>query len=280
LGYNFGVSISANTMSLFLTPRNLIAAAVFFLVLAGFFGVLNSFRIKALNDAMSSTIAQQQAAEIRRIAQEKSLKAGEAAVAEANRRIKDVDSKAAKTEADLAQAQKEKADLQAKLDTVEAEVTVLRKNVGELAGKPVTEIPGVPTNAEADAQMDELRHSLDSVEHEKEILSDKLRTMQERVGQMEDERKRRIAARSKPGVRGTILAVNQAYNFVVLGLGGRRGVEPNTEMLVVRDGTLICKIRISSVEPATSIGDIITGSLARGIQVQPGDIVIYGGSNS
>ena len=233
-----------------------------------------------MNDAMLSATAQQQATEIRRVAQDKSLKAREAAVAAANRKIKDADSKAAQAEGDLARAQKDKADLQARLDTMEAEITTLRKNVGEFGGKPATEILGLPANAEADAQMDELRHSLDSAEREKEMLSDKLRTMEKRVGQMEDERKRPMVARSKPGVRGTILAVNQAYNFVVLNLGARHGVEPNTEMLIVRGGTLIGKIRISSVEPATSIGDIITGSLARGVQVQPGDIVIYGGSNS
>ena len=82
------------------------------------------------------------------------------------------------------------------------------------------------------------------------------------------------------GVRGTILAVNQAYNFVVLSLSGRNGVEPHSEMLIVRDGTFIGKIRISSVEPATAIGDIVTSTLARGVQVQPGDIIIYAGSNS
>src|SRR5262249_41988776 len=156
--------------------------------------------------------------------------------AEANQKIKEADTKVARTEADLTQTQKEKADLQAKLDTMEAEVTSLRKSVGEFGGNAVSEIPGLPTNAEADAQMDELRHSLDSAEREKEMLSDKLRTMEKRVGQMEDERKRRMVARSKPGVRGTILAVNQAYNFVVLNLGGRHGVEPNTEMLIVRGG--------------------------------------------
>jgi cell shape-determining protein MreC len=73
--------------------------------------------------------------------------------------------------------------------------------------------------------------------------------------------------------------VNQAYNFVVLNLGARHGVESNAEMLVLRDGALVGKIRISSVEPATAIGDIITNSLARGAQLQPGDSVIYGGTN-
>ena len=77
-----------------------------------------------------------------------------------------------------------------------------------------------------------------------------------------------------------MLAVNPAYNFVVLNLGNRNGVQANAEMLVLREGTIIGKIRISSVEPATAIGDILSSSLARGVQVQPGDTVIYAGSNS
>jgi cell shape-determining protein MreC len=77
-----------------------------------------------------------------------------------------------------------------------------------------------------------------------------------------------------------VLAVNQAYNFVVLSLGARQGVEANSEMLILRGGSFIGKIRISSVEPATAIGDIITSTLARGVQVQPGDTVVYAGNNS
>ena len=90
---------------------------------------------------------------------------------------------------------------------------------------------------------------------------------------------RESSSSHRAGVHGTVLAYNQAYNFVVLNLGARNGVESNSEMLVLRDGTLIGKIRISSVEPATAIGDIITNSLARGVQVQPGDSVIYAGTS-
>jgi len=267
-------------MSLVLTPRNLIAASFLLLALAVVFGVLNNFKIKGWHDAMASATAQQEAAEIRPIAPERNLKGCEASAAEASQKISEAQSRAAKAEADLAQARKEKADLQAKMETAEAEMALLGKNLEEFGGKPVFETPGLPIDTEAHAQMNELRRSLESAERDKDFLSGKLRAMQERVGQLEDERKRRVAASAKPGVRGTILVVNHAYNFVVLDLGGRDGVEPNTEMLVVRDGALIAKIRISSVEPATSIGDIITSSLARGVQVQRGDIVIYGGSSS
>jgi len=75
------------------------------------------------------------------------------------------------------------------------------------------------------------------------------------------------------GVHGTVfLRTIRLYNFVVLNLGGAqwRGTELRNARFC-ETGRLIGKIRISSVEPATAIGDIISNSLARGVQVQPGD---------
>ncbi len=103
---------------------------------------------------------------------------------------------------------------------------------------------------------------------------------QDRVAALEEEKKRRDSGANTAGVHGTVLAVNQAYNFVVLSMGEQQGVVPNSELLVMRQGALIGRIRISSVEPTTSIGDIISNSLARGVQVQPGDTVIYAGNTN
>ena len=158
------------------------------------------------------------------------------------------------------------------------EIATLQKQLVEK--QPTSANPGAPSNAELQAQLEDARQQLDSAEREKSILAEKIQASLERFARAEDEKKQRAVARGKAGVRGTILAVNQAYNFVVLNLGGRNGVEPHSEMLILRDGTFIGKIRISSVEPATAIGDIITSTLARGVRVQPGDIVIYAGSNS
>jgi cell shape-determining protein MreC len=129
-------------------------------------------------------------------------------------------------------------------------------------------------------QLDDTKRELEAAEQEKSVLADKVKAAQDRVAAMEEEKRRREAGANAPGVHGTVLAVNQAYNFVVLSLGERQGVVPNSEMLVMRSGALIGKIRISSVEPTTSIGDIISNSLARGVQVQPGDTVIYAGSTN
>jgi hypothetical protein len=80
------------------------------------------------------------------------------------------------------------------------------------------------------------------------------------------------------GLEGEVLAVNQGWNFVVLSIGDRQGAVANAEMILERDGSQIGKVRITSVEPSTSVADIIPGSLARGVRVQPGDRVIFPGT--
>ena len=85
----------------------------------------------------------------------------------------------------------------------------------------------------------------------------------------------RQKSQMRQGIQGTILAVNQAWNFVVLSIGDRQGVVSNAEMLVQRGGQLIGKVRVTSVEPSTSIADIIVRTVPRGFSVMPGDTVIY-----
>ena len=65
---------------------------------------------------------------------------------------------------------------------------------------------------------------------------------------------------------------------MVLSIGDRQGAVANAEMILQRGGSQIGKVRITSVEPSTSVADIIPGSLARGVRVQPGDQVIFPGS--
>ena len=265
------------------TPGSLSGLAVIFLLLAAFFALLNGHKVKVLRADTASTRAP--------VSASVNAVTDEATGAQQQAR-------AAKAEAAVVEAEKEKADLKGKLDASEQEIAALRQRA---AGAETNSNPSAPsTPAPADnaqssdlqSQVDDLRRQLDGAEKEKELLAEKLQDAQQRPAQVKDAskaetRKRRETASvqrqgsssHRAGVHGTVLAYNQAYNFVVLNLGARNGVEPNSEMLVLRDGTLIGKIRISSVEPATAIGDIMTNSLARGVQVQPGDSVIYAGTS-
>lgn len=260
------------------TPRNLSGLAVVFLLFGLIFAIMNGQKLKAVRANVVSP-------------------AGMVA-AKANGGANATTEQTAKAEAALAQAQKEKADLKGKLDASQQEIAALRQRAAGAEATSQTSAPADPvpaSNAQSpdlQSQLDDLRHQLDGAEKEKALLAEKLQEAQQHQAEpkeapkAENRRRRETASvqRSgsssrRAGVHGSVLAYNQAYNFVVLNLGARNGVEPNSEMLVLRDGTLIGKIRVSSVEPATAIGDIITNSLARGVQVQPGDSVIYAGTS-
>jgi predicted RNase H-like nuclease (RuvC/YqgF family) len=261
---------------------------ILLVVLAAFFGFLNTQKMKALRTTVATAQAARDAAE-RRIREKLNMPGSGGTVAkEQQAKVVEAEKRTAKAEADLAQTQKEKADLQTKLDENQKEITSLQQR-GEETGKDpngstVDSAAATPAvAADSQSQIADLRRQLDGAEKEKTFLSQKLQDMQDHAGQPKETKKKRETAKEsvprRTGLRGTVLAVNQAYNFVVLNLGTRHGVESNAEMLVLREGTLIGKIRISSVEPTTAIGDIIGNSLALGAQMQPGDSVIYAGTN-
>jgi hypothetical protein len=265
------------------TPKGVAGFAILLLVLAAFFGFLNTQKMKTLRANLATAQAARDTAE-RGIREKLNPSAG--AAVQDQGKVAQAENRAAKAEAELAQIQKEKADLQTKLDENQKEIASLHTPVQEAEKKPnasPADNSATAPAADLQSQVDDLRQQLDSAEKEKAFLSEKLQDVQNRADQPKEGKKRRESVREtaprRTGLRGTILAVNQAYNFVVLNLGTRHGVESNAEMLVLRDGALVGKIRISSVEPATAIGDIITGSLARGAQIQSGDNVIYAGTN-
>jgi hypothetical protein len=259
------------------TSKVLIGLSVLFLTLSAVFGVLNTSKTRELREEAERKEFARAEAERLRIAKEREIKTREDSVAAAAAQSAEAENRIASAEADLIRTQTEKSDLQAKLQARESEIAELRQRLE--AAPPQDLMPDalpMPGAGDLQTQLEETRRQLDSAEREKQLLAERIRT-QERSTEPEAPRTRRAATRA-PGLRGTVLAVNQAYNFVVLNLGGRQGLESNAEMLVIRGGTVIGKIRISSVEPATAIGDIVTNSLARGVQVQPGDTVIYAGT--
>ena len=261
-------------------PKILIILTVLFLTLSAVFGVLNTNKTRALRDVAARSDTARAESEQIRIAREKAIRTREAKLAETAARSTENENKVATAETDLIKSQSERADLQAQVQANRTQIAELQKRLEESAPKELMpDALPMPGSGDLQTQLEDTRRQLDSVEREKQSLSSKIRTTQGGTATVERPKQRR-ATLSNPSIRGTVLAVNQAYNFVVLNLGGRQGLEANTEMLVLRGGTLIGKIRVSSVEPATAIGDIVGSSLARGVQVQPGDIVVYAGTNS
>ena len=260
--------------------KKIIAVSILLLTLSLLFGFLNRGKVADLRNELASTTTARDAATQQRLASDRKLKAQEKNLSAATSKQTTAEEKAHSAEAESSKAQNEKAEMGSKLQASEAQIADLQKRVADATVGGVAGAPEGVSAPELKAMLDDNRQQLAAAEQEKALLAEKVKDAQDRVAAMEEEKKRRESGSNPPGVHGTVLAVNQVYNFVVLSMGDRQGVVPNSEMLVLRHGSLIGKIRISSVEPTTSIGDIITNSLARGVQVQPGDTVIYAGSTN
>ena len=231
---------------------------------AALFGFLNSNKVKTLRTELGVVTAARDAAVRQTVVKGTPPKNGSSD----NTKLSSAEARAATAEADLARSRTEKADLEAKLKASQTQITGLQK---PSAGSSASDLQ---------AQLEDVKKQLDAAEQEKSLITDKMKSAGNRVAPLQEKKARRTSGGDKSGTHGSVLAVNQAYNFVVLSLGERQGVVANSAMLVRRRGVLIGKIRISSVEPTTAIGDIITNTLGRGVQVQPGDTVVYADATS
>lgn len=192
------------------------------------------------------------------VEQEKA-KAAEEELKQANARVTEIEGKI--------------AGLQSQIDEKNAKVAELEKAVANNTSSTEATLDASKV-AELEAQIAELNTQLAAAEEEKKILSSKLETEQaaaENLRQAERNRQNRLMAKS---LEGTVLAYNPAWNFVVLNIGDRNGVVGNAEFLVTRGSQMLGRVKVTSVEPSTSIADIVPSSLVAGAQIQPGDRVI------
>jgi len=189
----------------------------------------------------------------------------------------------AEKEQAIAQADAVKADMEknvsqlteatTKLGTMEGDIAKLQADIVAKEEELKTAREGQP--AVAAEPTDEMKKQME----EKELLITKLQGDLEgsrtQLEVLKKEKADRMALKMRNGLEGRVLAVNQAWNFVVLNLGDRNGVIGNAEMLIKRGSTLIGKVRVTSVEPSTSVADIVSKSVPTGMTIQPGDNVIY-----
>lgn len=199
-----------------------------------------------------------------------------------------------KTTEDLATANSEKTDLSTQLTAAQAETASAKKEADE----------ATKASAEKDSQITDLTANVKRLEDEIALgnpnpgptpadnsaariaeletmvnsLQDKAKTDASKIAIFEKEAADRKAGLLKKGLEGRVLAVNPAWNFVVLSIGDKQGVVNNAELLIKRSGQYLGKVRITSVEPSTSIADIVANTLPAGVAVQPGDSVIYQGN--
>ena len=199
---------------------------------------------------------------------------------EYHRQLDDTTLKLTKTTADLkkttAALDQTKKDLDAtkkERDTALAAVTDLKKQVATLQAnldKATKEL------SDANIQLD-MYHQAFATPQQALSVSKDMKALQDRVDVVEDEKKvlQRQLARvqteldvyknpDKPvelpaSLVGKILVADPKWDFVVLNVGADQGAQEHGEMLVNRDGKLVAKVRITSVQKDRCIANVMPG---------------------
>jgi predicted nucleic acid-binding Zn-ribbon protein len=175
-----------------------------------------------------------------------------------------------KSREELTAAQESVAAAQSDIEQLQADAEAKDIRIAELEQQTAS-----PEAVASGPETEEMRARLSELEMLNQTLQDQNTGLSAQVAELRRKEGDRQRGLMRPGVSGTILAVNQSWNFVVLSLGDRQGVVPNAEMLVQRDGQFLGRVRVTSVEPSTSIADILVRTVPRGFSIMPGDRVVY-----
>jgi myosin heavy subunit len=192
-----------------------------------------------------------------------------------------------KTQADLAQTQQDLADTTSQRDQAIATATAQTKRANDLSDKLAK------TSQERDDAQNELASYKATGMTADQVgkLGRALKDSQEAILALNDEKtvlehvrdrlKARLAKYEGPetdiklraDLKGKILVVDPKWDFVVLNVGEDQGILEDGELLVSRDGKLVAKVIVRSVEKDRCIANVIPGwklgEVIEGDQVSP-----------
>ena len=178
-----------------------------------------------------------------------------------------------KTQGDLAQTQTELADTKSERDKAVARAEAQSKRADEIADK-LAKAVGERDDAQnqlaaykaSDLTPDQvvklnktLKDSLiqiEAINGEKRVLEHQLAATQARLSKYEGPDN---FVKLRADLKGKIVVVDPKWDFVVLNIGDVDGAIQDGEMLVSRDGKLVAKVIIRSVQKDRCIANIVPG---------------------
>jgi cell shape-determining protein MreC len=178
-----------------------------------------------------------------------------------------------KTETELASTirklgdEKERANgLKADLDTAKEDLSQKNMKLASWDGLGMTpdQIKGVISDNKR------MKVANDVLEEEKQVMQNMVAKLEKRLKSY-TEQTTEVEEPLPAGLKGNVVVVDPKWDFVVLDIGEKQNVVPHGVMMVSRDGKLIAKVKIVSVQPNRCIanimpqwrlGDVMEGDLA------------------
>lgn len=176
-------------------------------------------------------------------------------VAELNTTKQNLEAVTAERDRAVAEATSEKK----RADTVTAERDKARKErddaQAELASYRATELTP-PQIIAINKQYRGLERALEGMKAEAVILQRKINSLANELALYKTPD---YQVPLPPGLKGKILVTDPKWNFVIINVGQDQGVLEHGELLVNRNGKLVAKVRVRSVQKDRSIANVVPG---------------------
>jgi cell shape-determining protein MreC len=174
------------------------------------------------------------------------------ALKQANQDLADAKSEREKAVATAAAQVKKADELSDKLAKTAQELDATQT---KLAAYEATGIPADQVG-KLSRSLKEAQETVEIVNEEKLVLQRALTRVQARLAKYEGPDP---TIRLRADLRGKILVVDPKWDFVVLNIGQDQGVLEDGELLVSREGKLVAKIVVRSVEKNRCIANVVPG---------------------
>jgi F0F1-type ATP synthase membrane subunit b/b' len=97
---------------------------------------------------------------------------------------------------------------------------------------------------------------LDALRGENKVLGQKIASLNNELSFYRD---KDYVVELPASLKGSIVVSDPKWDFVILNVGQDQGVLPRGELLVNRDGKLVAKVRVTSVQKNRSVANVIPG---------------------
>jgi myosin heavy subunit len=193
----------------------------------------------------------------------------------------------AKTQDQLAQTQTQLADSQKQRDDAVHKLVIANTQIDDLNGKLAKtskQLDDTQNNLAAytatglqppqiqalNKNLKNTQDALDIANEEKTVLTRTVAKLNSQIKELIDPQ---YVVALPANLKGTVMAVDPKWDFIVINVGEDQGVLKDGELLVSRDGKLVAKVVVRSVQKDRSIANFVPGwqlgDIMEGDQVIP-----------